>query len=376
MSEYQYYEWQTVDRLLTEAEQEAVSRLSSHMDVSASRAIVTYSWSDFKHDPQKVLVRFFDAHLYMANWGSRRLMFRFPAGLLNRDEIKAYYVPDRITYKAIGKFDVLDLNLSEEEGGDWIEGEGSLSGLVPLRNDILQGDHRILYLAWLKAMSLQDDESPDDQESAASSEMDPPIPCGLRHLSAALKRFVDEFDVPASLVDAAARASPEMVEPSATDFSSLVSQLSREECDRFLCRFARGDTSAVMELKKRLLSLNPCPPAVQAVRLSIGELLKRADEIEKERQRRRQEEARRKHAAEMDALAGREAEAWQEVESLVEMKLPKHYEAAVQMLAKLKKLSEFRELKADYRQRLNDLCERYSNRPGFKSRVQRAKLLE
>ncbi len=67
---------------------------------------------------------------------------------------------------------------------------------------------------------------------------------------------------------------------------------------------------------------------------------------------------------------------WQEVESLVEMKLPKHYEAAVQMLAKLKKLSEFQELRADYRQRLDNLCERYRNRPGFKSRVQQAKLLE
>ena len=43
MSEYQYYEWQTVDRLLTEAEQEAVCKLSSHIEVSASRAVVTYS---------------------------------------------------------------------------------------------------------------------------------------------------------------------------------------------------------------------------------------------------------------------------------------------------------------------------------------------
>ena len=61
MSEYQYYEWQTVDRLLTEAEQDAVGRLSSHIDVSPIRAVVAYSWGDFKHDPRQVLVRFFDA---------------------------------------------------------------------------------------------------------------------------------------------------------------------------------------------------------------------------------------------------------------------------------------------------------------------------
>jgi len=73
VSEYQYYEWQSVDRPLTEAEQTAVSKLSSHIEVSSSRAVVTYSYGDFKHAPRTVLARFFDAHLYLANWGIRRL---------------------------------------------------------------------------------------------------------------------------------------------------------------------------------------------------------------------------------------------------------------------------------------------------------------
>ncbi|MBI5349435.1 MAG: hypothetical protein HZB77_09005 [Chloroflexi bacterium] len=73
MSEYQYYEWQTLDRPLTEEEQDAVNGLSSHIDVSSTNAVVTYEWSDFKHDPLKVLAKYFDAHLYLANWGSRRL---------------------------------------------------------------------------------------------------------------------------------------------------------------------------------------------------------------------------------------------------------------------------------------------------------------
>jgi len=371
MSEYQYYEWQTVDRLLTEAEQDAVGRLSRHIDVSPSRAVVTYSWGDFKHDPRQVLVRFFDAHLYLANWGSRRLIFRFPAGLLNREVIQAYCVRNRITYKTIGKFDVLDLNLSEEEGsGEWIEGEGSLSGLVPLRDDLIQGDYRLLYLAWLKAMPLQEDEPPPDRKSSVSKHMDPAIPPGLRQLSPALKRFVDQFDISPSLVAAAAEISTELAKIPEPDFRPLIAQLSREECDGFLCRFARGDTTAGMELKKRLLSLMPSQQAAQAVRLSIGELLIRADEIEEARQRRRKEAARREHHADMEALASREEEIWREVESLVEMKQPKHYEAAVQLLAKLKELFEFRDLKADYRQRLSILCERYRNRPGLKSRIQ------
>jgi hypothetical protein len=376
MSEYQYFEWQTVNRLLTEAEQDAVGRLSSHIEVSSSRAVVTYSWGDFKHDPRQVLVRFFDAHLYMANWGSRRLMFRFPAGLLSREAIEPYCVNDRITFKTIGGFDVLDMDLSEEEGGTWIEGEGSLSDLVPLRNDIFQGDHRLLYLAWLKAMSIQGDEPPRVRKSIVSKNMEPAVPPGLRQLSPALKRFLDLFEVSPCLVEAAAEVSPELVEITETDFSPLAAQLSRKEYEGFLCRFAQGDTSAGIELKKRLLSLIPCRPAAQTVRRSIGELLKRADAIEKARQRRQIEQERRKHKAEMEALAGSEAETWQEVEDLVGMKQPKHYKTAVQLLVKLKELSEFRNLEADYRQRLNVLCERYSKRPGFKWRVQQAKLLE
>lgn len=52
VSEYQYYEWQTVDRLLTEAELEAVRDMSTHIEVSSSRAVVTYAYGSFKHDPR------------------------------------------------------------------------------------------------------------------------------------------------------------------------------------------------------------------------------------------------------------------------------------------------------------------------------------
>jgi len=65
MSEYQYYEWQTLERPLTADEQKAVNGLSSHIDVTSSQAIVTYVWSNFKHDSIQVLakiLRFFPIH--------------------------------------------------------------------------------------------------------------------------------------------------------------------------------------------------------------------------------------------------------------------------------------------------------------------------
>jgi hypothetical protein len=139
MSEYQYFEWLAVDRPLTEEEIGEVSQLSSHMDVvTATQAIVTYSYGDFKHDPHKVLLQYFDAMLYTANWGSSELTFRFPTTAVDDEAIQAYCIPDRITLSECGKFQVLEIDLSEEEGGDWIEVEGILRRLAPLREQIIQ----------------------------------------------------------------------------------------------------------------------------------------------------------------------------------------------------------------------------------------------
>ena len=170
MSEYQYYEWQTLDRPLTPEEQAAVNRLSSHIEVTSTRAVVTYSWSDFKHDPIQVLARYFDAFLYLANWGSRRLAFRFPKGLLDPKQIEPYLWEYGIELRPAGDYLILDISLDEEEGTDWVEGEGWLSSLSRLRDDILEGDYRALYLAWLRAAKLQD---------ADDDEPEPPVPPGL-----------------------------------------------------------------------------------------------------------------------------------------------------------------------------------------------------
>jgi len=374
LSEYQYYEWQTVDRLLTESEQQAVRNLSSHIDVSSSRAIVTYAWGSFKNDPMQVLARFFDAYLYLANWGSRRLIFRFPAGLLSREAIALYDVPDRITFRTVNGFDILDMDLSEEEGGRWIEGEGSLSGLLSLRNDIIQGDYRSVYLAWLKAMS--GGYLTRGRKSSASKPAVPAIPAGLKQLTPALMHFVEQFDISACLVEAAAEHSRDLMKTAATDFRPLAAQLAREECDGFLGRIAQGDATVGMELKKRLLSLLPRLPAVPEVCCPIGELLKRADVIESAHRKREEEEAREKHAEEMNALASRETETWQHVESLVEIKKTNAYDEAVQLLTRLAQLAEFRGATDDYRRRLGDLCERHRRLTSFKWRVQQAKLLE
>lgn len=80
--------------------------------------------------------------------------------------------------------------------------------------------------------------------------------------------------------------------------------------------------------------------------------------------------------AEMKDLAGREADVWRQVAARVDTKQAKGYEDAVGLLKKLAQLAEFRGSQVEFRQRVTDLCDRYSRLSGFRSRVQKEKLVE
>ena len=86
MSEYQYYEFQSIDRPLMPEEQAAVAGLSSRTEPHPWRAIFTYSWGDFPANAKEIPAQYYDALLYLANWGSRELMFRFPRDLVDLDQ--------------------------------------------------------------------------------------------------------------------------------------------------------------------------------------------------------------------------------------------------------------------------------------------------
>ena len=375
MSEYQYYEWQTVDRILTAEEQAAVNSLSSHIEVSSSRAVVTYNWSGFRHSPKEVLLKYFDAHFYLANWGSLRLMFRFPKGLLDEADIEPYCVYEYISFETIGDYQVLDLDFNPEDGGGWMEADAGLSHFIRLRADILDGDYRLLYLAWLKAMTFygvpDDDEYDEDDPDSPAYDREPPIPPGLKKLSPALQSFVHVFEIDPFLVQAAAEASPDPKKALAVDYANLVGRLSRAECDEFLTRLAEGEAGVALTLRKRLAAFLPQPERPQAAQpRTIQQLLQRAERLNKAEQKRQAEAARQKHIAEMKALAAREEQTWKKVEDLLDngRKIAAVYDEATGLLEKLQQLSEFQDTCDVFQQRLHRLAEKYSARSALMGR--------
>lgn len=200
MSEYQYYEFRTIDRPLTDEEQAAMRQLSSRVVLTPTSAAFTYNYGDFRGNPEKVLLQYFDAMFYIANWGSCQLMFRFPKKVLDLEQMRTYCHPpiveEFVSLVEKGEYVILNIEWREEAPDwGWIEGEGSLPRLMGLRDDLLHGDYRLLYLAWLKAITLE--------EEMLETVKEPPVPPGLRQLSAGLQAFIELFGLDEHLVAAA-----------------------------------------------------------------------------------------------------------------------------------------------------------------------------
>jgi len=378
MSTYQYHEWQTIDGALSAAEQKAVRKLSSHMEVHASRAVVTYNWSDFRHDPQQVLLDYFDAYLYLANWGSKCLMFRFPRGILNDEAVAPFLIDELISWETHGDFQVLAIDFNDEEGAGWIEEDAGLSDFIPLRADLMAGDYRLLYLAWMKALALEDEAWHDGPAEAIHANTQPPIPPGLKALSPALSRFADIFEVDRHMIAAAAELSAQRPVALPPDYAHLVAGLSREECDRLLTAIAEGKPGAVHALRRRLQPFSaPHSPITSATYQTYDQLRQRARKLAEAERRAAAEEAHRQHVAAMEALAPRKEAVWEEIVEMLDhgQRSAAVYARATELVTSLVWLAEFQGEEIAFRARLADLAERYARRKALLRRWREQELL-
>ncbi len=90
MSEYQYYEFQAIDRPLSAKEQGELRSYSTRARITATSFINDYSWGSFEGNPDLWMEKYFDAFLYLANWGTRVLKLRLPSSLLPVEIVRTY----------------------------------------------------------------------------------------------------------------------------------------------------------------------------------------------------------------------------------------------------------------------------------------------
>lgn len=68
VSEYQYYEFAALDHVLDQRQQSELRAISTRAQITPVSFVNTYAWGDLKADPRRLVERYFDAFLYLANW--------------------------------------------------------------------------------------------------------------------------------------------------------------------------------------------------------------------------------------------------------------------------------------------------------------------
>jgi hypothetical protein len=213
VSEYQYYEFRALDRRLTPDQQQRLRSLSTRAEISATRFANEYSFGNFRGDPGRLLEEYFDAYLYAANWGTRELAFRLPRGLLDAETARRYCdEEDRAWVTETAEHVIVRFRRDDDEGDDWIEGDGLLDPLLDARSELAAGDLRLLYLGWLLKVQLgglddEDDADFEDDGEGLADEVEPPVPAGLRQLSDSLASVAKFLGIDDDLIAVAAKAS-------------------------------------------------------------------------------------------------------------------------------------------------------------------------
>jgi hypothetical protein len=198
MSEYQSYEFIAIDRPLTSKQMAALRGVSTRAEITPTRFWNEYQWGNLKADPAKLVERYFDAHLYLANWGSRRLMLRVPVVRVDVNALRACFVGDAATVRRAGEHLILDLHSEDDDGEEYEDGAGLLAALAPLRAELMRGDLRVAYLAWLLAV-----QSGDVREKT----VEPEVPLGLAELTGPQQAMVELLRIDVDLISAAADGS-------------------------------------------------------------------------------------------------------------------------------------------------------------------------
>jgi hypothetical protein len=377
MSEYQYYEFLALDRPLTDVQRTELRSLSTRAEITATRFANEYEWGDFRGDPRQMMERYFDAFLYLANWGTRQLMFRLPRGVFDEKTAELYCYTDAASLTGTDEHLIVRLYADRDPDDEWLEPGGQLAAMVQARSELAAGDSRLLYLAWLLAVQS---DGVDDEDT------EPPVPPGLGELSAPLRAVTDFLEIDQDLIAVAAQASLPLGQQRDDGLAEWIASVPIREKDSLLTRVARGEGAAVQALLLRRFRRTVANDNETAAgSRTAAELWTAAGERKAElanalARSRTEEQARQTasraaaYAKHLDKLAPRQEAAWEHVASLIETKRPRDYDDAVTLLRDLRALAERDGESAAFTGRFLELRARHQRKPSLLARFDTAAL--
>jgi len=369
MSEYQYYEFLAIEQLLNDEIRREIASLSSRSQVSSRKALFVYNYGDFPGDSEQLMTEHFDMMLYMTSWGNRRLIIRLPSSLIDATQVAPFCISEEIDhwYSEDKRYFILDLNFQDEEQYGWADGEGWLDNLVDLREELIQGDFRVLYLAWLKAEKL------DEQL------LEPPVPNGLKQLSNAQKTYCKFVDIDKAMLAAGALQSEKQTSHN-IDIEKWITNLSEKEKHGFLSRLSLGEKNLSIQLNKRLSELatknQPSLRTETVKRRPISTLNKLAAQWLQQKKEEERKKAQLANQKKLNLLAAQKKLLWEDVYRLIDQKKSKSYDLALGVLTDLHELAQYQGKLEDFKQQLDKIQSVYSNRSALISKLKNSGLIK
>jgi len=389
MSEYQYYEFRAVDRPLTPQQQAELRSRSSRAAITATSFINEYHWGDLKGNPLDWMRRYFDAHVYSANWGSCDLMLRLPLSTLDKAMLEPFIRPSQCdaqsghceAFQAIPADDhwIVHWSLNDDPGElerFWNQdGPGWMGSLLPLRDELLRGDTRPLYIGWLARLS---------NEELGDDDIEPPLPAGLNSLTPAQIALTEFLAIDPDWLAAAAEASPALpdrdtADPLMDDFIALQTLEAMQITTRLLLE--GRSLEAERALRQRYLDWrrdhSPQPPScsrrtvaeINAVRETVT-----ARRLELERQRLKAEQAKRRaeRKQQLERLAADSNRVWANIDQTLQRGSGNAYDEALQILKDLAEAMTQAGRKAEFQAGLEKLLSVHGKRNAWMKRLAKA----
>lgn len=150
MSEYQYYEFYSLNKPLSKACQAEMQAISSSAKFGTHNVQYTYNSGNFSGDDEALLAEHFDVMFYMSKFGDFQLMFRYDPEDLNIEELEDFWMDDIVEFSMAGSSILVNIELNDDNRKyNWLVGEKVLADLLPLYDELKAGEFQLLQLVHL-----------------------------------------------------------------------------------------------------------------------------------------------------------------------------------------------------------------------------------